>query len=114
MAVTVSTSRGAALLAAIYKAIDDKKILTWGYTQQDGVRYLTHTAEQWDKQAWFRPLVDAPGLVFNILPSKGGKVSATAYGIFHGRLIEMLLNHFDKDFSATSASALPAAGDSVA
>src|SRR5437762_168405 len=99
MAVFVSTGEGNALLKAIFKAIDDKKVVTWGYTQVGAVKYFTHTATQWDQKAWFQPSFQSDGLRFYIVPPQGKSVSREAYAIYHGRLVEMLLAHFDSKFS---------------
>jgi hypothetical protein len=32
-------------------------------------------------------------------------MTKTIYGVYHGRFIEMLLTHFDNEFSAASATA---------
>jgi hypothetical protein len=113
MALTVSTSSPQTLLNGIKKAIDDKKVLTWGYKEVDGVRYYTHIADQWNKLAWFKALIQPPGLVFNIVPPKGKGVSTEVYAIYHGRFAEMLLAHFDHQFSEARASAMARAGDIV-
>lgn len=113
MALAVSTTSPQSLLTAIKKAIDDKKVVTWRYEDIGGVRYYTHCVEQWDRTAWFKASTAAPGLVFNIVPPKGKAISAPVYAVYHGRLAEMLLSHFDKQFCQASASALPVSGDSV-
>jgi hypothetical protein len=33
------------------------------------------------------------------------------YGVYHGRFVEMLLNHFDNRFSEATVTALPSKGD---
>ncbi|QCX49869.1 hypothetical protein [Ralstonia pseudosolanacearum] len=52
MALTVFTKESNALLKAIRKAIDEKKVETWAY-DADGDFY--HTPDQWRGKAWFRP-----------------------------------------------------------
>lgn len=102
MALVINTSNPTALLSAIKKAIDDKKIETWFY-DSDGD--FTHTPDQWKFQAWLRPVV-APGvLIFGLLGKKDVVMTKLIYGVYHGRFIEMLLTHFDNDFSAASATA---------
>lgn len=102
MALIINTSRPAALLAAIKEAIDDKRIETWSY-DLDGD--LTHTPDQWRYQAWLRPVV-APGvLIFGLLGKRDVAMTKLIYGVYHGRFIEMLLTHFDNDFSSASATA---------
>jgi hypothetical protein len=40
-------------------------------------------------------------------------VSVTAYGYYHGHLIETFLNHFDNMFKVGAATASPTAPDKV-
>jgi hypothetical protein len=103
MAVIVKTNNPSNLLKLIYKAIDDKKIETWSY-DSDGD--FTHTPDQWKNKAWLRPKVYTGELRFGILGQKNVKLSTTIYAVYHGRFIEMLLSHFDKEFSAAGATAV--------
>jgi hypothetical protein len=108
MAVIVKTENAGSLLAAIKKAIDKGDIATWSY-DSDGD--FTHATDQWRRKAWFRPAVEDERLVFNILPPRGRTITRVVYGVYHGRLIEMLLNHFDKRFKDASATAMPTSAD---
>jgi hypothetical protein len=110
MAIRVTSSQPANLLAAIKKAIDARKVDTWGY-DSDGD--FTHTPPQWAKKAWLRPTVQSGALVFNILNPRGMDMTKEVYGVYHGRFIEMLLVHFDREFVDAHASAMVALGDSV-
>ncbi len=110
MAVIVTTENPSGLLSAIKKAIDDDKIETWAY-DEDGD--FTHTAEQWNSRAWLRPAIGDDRLVFHIVPPRTKSISVTVYGIYHGRFMEMLLNHFDGKFTRVSATAQPTSGDRV-
>jgi hypothetical protein len=65
MAVVVKTENPISLLSAIKKAIDQDDIQTWSY---DADGDFTHTADQWIRRAWFRPIVREGRLVFNIIP----------------------------------------------
>ncbi len=110
MAIVVKTNNPSSLLSAIRRAIDNDKIDTWSY-DTDGD--FTHTADQWNRRAWLRPIVREDRLVFNIIPPRAKDISRVEYGIYHGRFIEMLLNHFDERFTEVSATALPTAADRV-
>jgi len=98
------------LLKEFKKAIDDGHIATWGY-DSDGD--FTHTAAQWKNLAWFRASPGSDRLLFNIMRPQDGKVSAEVYAIYHGRLIEALLAHFDKDFTNGMATASATSDDLV-
>jgi hypothetical protein len=110
MAVTVVTSSPKALLDAFKKAINERRIQTWAY-DSDGD--FTHSAQQWNRAAWMRPSFGTGGLVFTIVAPQGKQISKEVYGIYHGRLIETLLVHFDNQFSTANASALPVMADAV-
>jgi hypothetical protein len=50
--------------------------------------------------------------VLNIIPPKKG-VSKEAYAVYHGRFIEMLLAHFDEEFSGAFGTAKATRDDRV-
>lgn len=108
MAIVVKTEHPSSLLAAIKMAIDRDDIKTRSY---DADGDFTHTVDQWRGRAWLRPAVREDRLVFNIVPPRVRSISRVVYGIYHGRFIEMLLNHFDKRFTEVSATALPTGAD---
>ena len=110
MAILVSTPTAPGLLRAIKQTIDEKQIDTWVY-DPDGD--FTHVPAQWNKKAWFRPAVESDLLVFRILTPRGTTMSKTVYGVYHGRFIEMLLTHFDRQFERALATALAGHGDVV-
>jgi hypothetical protein len=110
MAVRFYTSDPGALLEAIYKGIDSGHVATWAY-DTDGD--FSHSPDQWKGLAWLKPSVETDNLLLTILPPQGKNVSVLAYAVYHGRFVEMVLNHFDKLFSASyvSALAMPIFGD---
>lgn len=110
MAVNIQCSDPQALLSAIKTAIRTGVVNTW-LVDEDGD--FTHAPEQWKYKAWFRTNVSAERLTFNILAPRGKQLSRVVYGVYHGRFIEMLLNHFDLQFTRASATALPTANDWV-
>ena len=115
MAVLFTTDKSAALLREfnqrIQQAEQKGKITTWEISA-DG-KYYTHKSQEWKAKAWFGASTDANGLRFNIYPSQGSTVSVTAYGYYHGHLIETFLNHFDSMFAHGSATASPTTQDKV-
>ena len=64
MAIYVSTCQPRKLLEDIKQAINDKKIVTWGY-DNDGDFY--HTPEQWNYKAWLSPTISDNSLIFGIV-----------------------------------------------
>jgi hypothetical protein len=57
--------------------------------------------------------VKSDQLVFNVIKPKDTNVTTIVYGYYHGHLIETFLNHFDADFTAGRATAMPSADDLV-
>jgi hypothetical protein len=104
VAVNVNTNKADVLLAAIKKEIDEGKIDTWEY-DKDGD--FTHSPDQWRRKAWLRPHPQQGILAFGLLGEKNVAMTKTIYGIYHGRFIEMLLVHFDTEFTVAQATAMP-------
>lgn len=100
MAVIVKTGKPQELLDAIKLAIDENRIDTWVYDQSGD---FTHVPEQWYELAWLRPEVGSGQLKFKILRPEGKNITQVVRGVYHGRFIEMLINHFEKDFDIASA-----------
>jgi len=103
--ITITGSNPADLLAKIRKAIDDGHVTTWEYDTEGDFTHIT-SDKQWYKEAWFRPSEENGDLIFGIVGTKGTMMTKVLYGIYHGRFSEMLLSHFDKDFSSLALSAL--------
>lgn len=93
MAVFVSTDKASELLSEIKKAIDDHDVVTWEYDSEGD---FTHVPEQWKGRAWLRPHIETNRIVFGIVDRKDVNLSIDEYAVFHGRFVEMLLEHFDK------------------
>jgi len=111
MALLVTTDDPNGLWEKLKTAISEKQIETWRL-HKDG-KHLTHTSEQWSMRAWFRPARQKNRLVFNIIHSKGRKVTNEVYAEYHGLLLRMLLFHFEEDFTVASATALPTDDDVI-
>lgn len=110
MAVNVLGSEPQELLTAIRKAIRAGSIVTW-LVDSDGD--FTHAPEQWKHKAWFRARVTEDRIIFNILAPRNTDMTRAVYAVYHGRLIEMLLTHFDLKFTRAFATALATSGDFV-
>jgi hypothetical protein len=92
------------LVAKIKQAIKDKKIETWECDEDGDFTYNT-SDKQWYKKAWLRPKTINGQQVFGIMFPKEAKVTSIVYAIYHGRFIEMLLAHFDSDFTKAESTA---------
>jgi hypothetical protein len=104
MAVIVFTPEPDELLASVVGSIEDGSIRTWSH---DADGDFTHSASQWTQKAWLRPRLEDGKLILNIFPPRGKTLGRAIYGVYHGRFIEMLLNHFDERFERAIATALP-------
>jgi hypothetical protein len=110
--ILIPANDPARLLADIKLAIDAKRIRTWSY-DDDGD--FTHTAEQWLREAWLRPVLQKEHLQLVIIPPRDTHISSTIYAIYHGRFVEMVLRHFDGTLSGQiQVSIDPEDGDEVA
>lgn len=110
MAVKIQTTTPAALLKAFKSAIDKGHIVTWSY-DNDGD--FTHSRDQWRNKAWLRPKIMGNELILNIICPQNGAVTTEVYAIYHGRFIEAMLAHCDKDFNSAQATSMPTGGDIV-
>ncbi len=110
MAVRAFTDDPEELLSALKKAIADGVIETW---RIDSDGDLAPTSQQWAGRAWMRPKVMEDRLLFNIIASKKEKMSKSLYGVYHGRLIQTLLIHFDSKMRTVSATAFGTSGDII-
>lgn len=108
MAVKVSCADPVGLIEKIKIAIRDGTVQTW---ELDADEDLTHVPNQWKNRAWFHPTAEADQIVFFIFGVKSADMSSATYAVYHGRFIEMLLSHFDLEFTRAVATALPIKGD---
>jgi len=102
MALEIRTNNPAALLASIKKAIDDEKVVTWSY---DSANDFTHTAEQWNEQAWLKPEIDVKNNILKLTllkPKSVDKIEKSVRGVYQGRFIEMLVTHFSNSFTTAA------------
>lgn len=115
MAVYVKTKNAAALLDFFREKVEqsnpDGKITTWKPSSDK--KYFTHASKQWEYAAWMKPSVETDRLAFYIIKSKDKAVTQTAYGFYHGHIVETFLNHFDLQFSSVEVTALPEVNDNV-
>jgi len=101
--LSFNTTDPSGLLAAIYSAIDKKHIETWSYDDKGD---FTHSVSQWRFQAWMRPFKAKTALNLGIIGRADRGLTKEVYGIYHGRFNEMMLVHFDEQFTSSLTSAL--------
>lgn len=95
MAIIVSTLLPNYVVGSIRRKIDEELIDTWSY-DEDGD--FTHTG-QWKDKAWMHPSIDSENntVTFVIFGRKNVEMTLMEYSIYHGRFLEMLINHFPKE-----------------
>jgi len=107
MALRIFTNDPGALLESLRKGIDQGSVDTWSY---DADGDFTHTPDQWRDQAWLRPSVQEGTLSFGLIGRDNVPMTPALYAIYHARFTEMLLCHFDREFTAITTTA---AGDAI-
>lgn len=103
MPVIVSTQTPKALLDAIKKEIADKKIDTWKHLEHQQKDYFTHTPSQFYEKAYLLAEIGAGIITFTVVAPSSGPYEKGMYGIYEGRFIEMLLNHFKSKLTQITA-----------
>ena len=105
MAIYVTTGNPKKLHKGIKDAINAGEIQTW---KIDGNGLLTHctSTDQWEREAWFGCILEENRIVFCINGREDRALTVPEYAIYHGRFVEMLLTHFDRDFSDIQVSPL--------
>lgn len=108
--LTLSAVNPQRLLDALKEGIRKGHITTW--SEQNG--YFTHTPSQWARKAWMLPSIYGSELRFAIVRAQGEPLTKEIYGVYHGRFLEMMLAHFDTQFSTGAATALATSLDRIA
>ena len=111
MAIFVQTESPRKLLSEIINRIDNGRIKSWII---DSDYDLTFSDPRWTEMAWMHPYIVDEGIIFGIVAPSDSSISIAAYGIFHGRLVEMLLIHFDEWMRNIKVSSQPTPYDSLA
>ncbi|HEY3251714.1 MAG TPA: hypothetical protein VGK25_11400 [Ignavibacteria bacterium] len=102
MAVIIKITAPGALLEKIKKAIDEQTVDSWSYDKDDD---FTYTQMEWIGRAFFRPEVYEGELRFGLRKPETRDVTKEIYSVYHGRFIEMLLIHFENEFTTAEATA---------
>ena len=110
MSIFVKTNTPGLLVENIKKKISDKLIDTW-IVDSDGD--FTHNTDEWRYRAWIRPKIEEGRVVFYIVCRNDRNLSVTEYAIYHGRFVEMILTHFDKECDTIETTPLATKYDSV-
>ncbi|WP_147469320.1 hypothetical protein [Corallococcus sp. AB045] len=110
MAIVVQAKMPRELLRAIRNAIDDGLVANWEY---DGDGDFTYLEGPYKRQAWFSARSSTDRLTLNMIGRKDTHVSVGLYAIYHGRFVEMLLQHFDDNFDGVRVTASATPGDLI-
>jgi hypothetical protein len=104
MAIIVTTPNPKGLIATLKSEIEQGHAHTWKYEKHDPApgEFFTHTAED-DRlvhRAWFGPFATTNAVVFTIFSPKNVEViDHGVWGVYHGRFVELLLNHGSGDMT---------------
>lgn len=108
MAVLIKVKMPQTFMDEIMKAIDENKIQTWTY---DSDNDLTHSLDQWKNKAWMRPRAIKDSEIYNFafgfIGNKNVVTTKVLYAVYHGRLVETLLSHFDTDITEIFVTSMP-------
>lgn len=101
MCVKIKMKHPEQLFPAIENGIKIKKIKSWEI-DEDG--HITHTPNKFYKKAWFSASVDQNNneVVFKYIRQKNAKEDKALYGMYHGRLLKMIMSNFYKKFEVLS------------
>lgn len=112
MSIYVKTLSPVMLINSIKDKVRLNEIKTW---EVDDDGDMTHTADQWRYCAWIRAKAEPESnrAVFYIICRNDRNLSVSEYAIYHGRFVEMLLKHFDKECENIVVTPLATKYDSV-
>lgn len=96
MAIIIKVAKPELIVSHIKEMIDSGAIDTWTY-DVDGD--FTHVG-QWRNKAWFSTHTKGEYLTFFIIGRKNVQMELMEYSVFHGRFVELLLNHFSNIISS--------------
>lgn len=115
MGIIVSTKKASGLIASLKTEIKSGNAHTWVH----GIRptaprdYFTHNGEgnRFLNFASFAPSVISEGVVFNLFSPGGKPVEYGIWGVYHGRFVELLLNHGGDSIESIMVSPGPIGSD---
>jgi hypothetical protein len=114
MAILTTTKNPKGLVAALKAAIKIRAAHTWVHRATAKYKDLfTHNGEgnRFLEAAFFCPSVVAGGVIFNLYSPGSKPVEYGVWGVYHGRFVELLVNHGDDLCEFIEVPPLPTAGD---
>jgi hypothetical protein len=110
MAVIAFTNNPGNLRTAFLNALRDGELETWALKPQS-TDQITHTTGQWDNLAWFVPVPSTQNnaVIFKIYFPTNVDLEQVRniYGMYHGRLTEILIRRFHTYFTDITATGKP-------
>jgi hypothetical protein len=105
MSITIQEPRNVKFAQSIYDKIANHEIIAWQYdANRRGFTHVTHD-RQWDHLAYM--VFDWKDHVEIFYDDeairRSRKTRDVVYSVYHGRFIEMLLEHFSHDFGGLRA-----------
>lgn len=115
MGVYVNTENPNGILASIKSQIKNGTISTWKIYVHEGHEFITHTdaSGQWENKAFFLPSVDLENgqLNFGMYGHGNTPLERIYYSVYHGKLTQMILSHFEENITGIYSSSKKAGID---
>lgn len=112
MSLIVNTHIPRRLRHLILESISENDTSGWIIDDQ---KHITLASRLWRERAWFYVSHIEPhqSITFGIISRKFEKMTMEEYGVYHGRLTELLMSHFATLFTEIRTSAVPTEHDIV-
>lgn len=102
MSLIIKLKNPEMFLLQLQNRVKENKIKLW---EIDSIGNLIHTPKRFINKAWFKPHIDIEKeeIVFKYMNPVNEKNDKLLYGIYHGRLLKMVMSDFYKKFDIISA-----------
>lgn len=112
MSVTVHTKIPRRLRRVIFESIRDGEITSWKIDEES---HITLYNPMWRNRAWFyiAHIETQQSITFGIIGKKFDPMTMGEFGVYHGRLTEMILANFANIISGIEISASPTEDDII-
>lgn len=93
MALIIRTDKPLFIINSIKQMIDNRIVDTWQY-DEDGDFTLS---DEWRNKAWFSTVHNDNTLIFFLIGRNNVPMGYSEYSVYHGRLVELILNIFSNN-----------------
>ena len=105
MSLIIKLKNPELFLKQLQNRVMENKIKLW---EIDSDGNLIHTPKRYINKAWFKPQIDIEkeAIVFKYINPLKEENDTLLYGIYHGRLLKMVMTDFYKKFDIISAEVI--------